>query len=652
MISQHYISIIVSPTLLTIPALALAQSEAALDGGGRIVVTATRGETEEESVAARTEVITRDEIELKGYVTVVDALRRVPGLDVVQGGGAGALTSVFARGTNSKHTLALYDGIRLNDPSSPNGQYNFGSDTLGDLDRVEVLRGPASAVYGSDAIGGAVNFIPRVGADRAFAPYAEVAGGNLDTWRGLAGARGSAGRLDYGLTAEYFETGGFNNTATRIADDLGERDGSRFLTLTGNAELGLAEGFSLRGLARYRRARAEFDDAALDREGRGGKDRYFVWRIAPRVSALGGRYRGDLELGQVDNRRSEWDDPDANNPSGGPDSQASGLRSFLAWRNRLQVYPASHVTAVLSAGFEWQRERIAVSGGFNDPLARSEEQTAVYGLAQLGIADRVNLNGSLRHDDPEAFEAATTWNAGAVLHLPEIGGRAYVAYGTSFKAPTLSERFATSAFNVGNPDLVPERGKSFEAGLDVGIAVGGNGWLGAKATYFDTRIHDLIEYDFAALANRNIGKAAIDGYELSLVASAEGAAQLQVSYTRTDARDDITGERLLRRPKHGWSASLTLTPMKRLALSADYFRRGERRDVIYADTNEFGPGGGYLGNGMVEAYDLAGLAVRYDLTRTIQLFGNVSNAFDEEYEEPDSYRGAPRSWQVGARARF
>ncbi|WP_213979083.1 TonB-dependent receptor [Sphingomonas sp. dw_22] len=652
---DHYISTMLALSIgfaSASPALAQDDKPVQQPDDDQIVVTATRGGARADSIAARTDVVTRDDIERKGYVTAVDALKAIPGLSVVQSGGAGTLTSVFARGTNSKHTLALYDGIRLNDASSPNGQFNFGSDALGDLERIEVLRGPASAVYGSDAVGGVINFIPRVGGERAFMPYGEVSGGNLDTYHVLGGARGSAGPVHYSLTGEYFETGGFNNTASRIADDLGERDGSRFFSASGNVALDVADGLTLRGLARYRKAKADYDDAALDRAGRGGRDRYFIWRVAPRYVALDGRYQGDLEFGQVDNKRSEWNHPDANNSFGGPDTSATGLRTFAAWRNRFEFKPVEAVKATVSAGIEWQKDKVTAFDGYSDPLARAEKQTALYGLAQASIADRVDLSGSVRHDDPEFFKAVTTWNAGAVLRLPEIGGRVYVAYGTSFKAPALAERYTTSAYNVANPLLRPEHGKSFEAGLDAGSRIGAIGWASVSATYFDTKINDLIEYDSATLTNLNVGRAKIDGYELSFKARAGTIADLAVNYTRTNAYNGATGEQLLRRPKNAWSANLTVTPITPLSLTGEYLRRGVREDVVYEPTSPWGPGGNYLGNGTVPDYDIVNFSVRYKLIDAVELFANLRNAFDAKYEEPNSYASAPRTWLIGTRARF
>jgi len=152
-------------------ASATAQAQGADDASDDIVVTATRTPTAQERLPARVTVIDREAIEDRGYVSLVDALREAPGIVAVQNGTPGSLTSVFSRGTNSKHTLALYDGIRLNDASTPNGQYNFGQALLGDLARVEVLRGPASSIYGSDAIGGVINLIPRRCAETPFEGY-------------------------------------------------------------------------------------------------------------------------------------------------------------------------------------------------------------------------------------------------------------------------------------------------------------------------------------------------------------------------------------------------------------------------------------------------------------------------------------------------
>ena len=632
---------------------ALAQSADAEDSS-EIVVTATRTRTSVETLPARVDVITRQEIEDRNYVTTVDALADTPGINVVQSGGAGAITSVFSRGANSKHTLALWDGIRLNDASAPNGQYNFGQDTVAGLERIEVVRGAASSVYGSDAIGGVINFIPRVGGERPFEPFFEASVGSRESYRLSGGAVGSAGPLSYAVSGEHYETAGFNNVPDRFANNLGEDDGATFDTISGVADLRLSENATLRGLIRWRSAETDFDDSALDRVNRGGDDEYLVWRLGPRFTLLSDRLEIELNAGEVHNERADFNAADVNQPFPGPESGAEGLRTFANWRNTLTLGgegPLSDV--VLSGGVEWQNEEIEITGGYSNPLSRDEDALGVYLLARGRLANRVDLSASVRRDDNGNFGEADTWNLGAVLQLPEINARAYASAGTSFKAPTLNERFSISSYTVANPDLVPEEGESWEVGFDIdptdSIAFG--------LAYFDMQIDNLIEYvtidpmTFVG-QNRNNGVADIDGYEAYLELSPFDMLNIRVNYTYTDARNGLTGARLLRRPPHTWGALVELTPIEPLVLTLSYLSRGDRVDVLYGDTNPFGRGGGYLGNGPAQGYEVFNLAGRYAVTEGLSVFASVSNLLDEDYEDPNSYRSEPQTVWIGVRGSF
>ncbi|GIK49466.1 MAG: vitamin B12 transporter BtuB [Alphaproteobacteria bacterium] len=619
-----------------------------------IVVTATRTQTSVERIAARVDVVTRAEMENRNYVTAVDALAQTPGLNVVQSGGAGAITSMFSRGTNSKHTLALFDGIRLNDASAPNGQYNFGQDTVSGLERIEVVRGAASSVYGSDAIGGVINFIPRVGGDRPIAPFFEIGAGSRESYRLSAGAVGSAGPISYAVTGEHYETAGFNNVADRFPDNLGEDDTASFDTITGVADFSFTDNITLRGLVRWRQSEADFDDSALDRIGRTGDDEYFVWRLGPRLSLFGDLYETELNVGEVRNERTSRDAADVNQSFPAPSSEAEGVRSFANWRNTLNLGSAGALhDVVLSGGVEWQREDIDVSGGYSDPLSRAEDALGIYAMARARLAGRVDLSASVRRDDNDNFDEATTWNIGAVLQLPEIGARLYASTGSSFKAPTLNERYGSSAYTIPNPDLAPEEGESWEVGFDYrplsSVTFG--------ATYFSSEIENLIEYvtvdpiTFAG-ENRNVGVAEIDGYEAFIDLAPLDMLRLRVNYTYTDARNGLTGAELLRRPPHAWSAALELTPVEPLVLTLSYLNRGDRMDVLYSNTNPWGLGGGYVGNGPAEGYQVFNLAGRFQLNDNISLVSSVSNLTDERYEDPNAYRGQPRTFWFGVRGSF
>lgn len=621
-----------------------------------IVVTATRSEAPLDQIPARIDVITREEMEDRGYVTTIDALAATPGINVVQSGGAGTITSVFSRGTNSKHTLALFDGIRLNDASAPNGQYNFGQDTVSGLERIEVVRGAGSAIYGSDAIGGVVNFIPRVGGERPFEPFFETSIGSRKSYRLSAGAAGDVGVISYAITGEHYETAGFNNVPDRFANNLGEDDGSTFDTLTGVADLRLSDWATVRGLLRWRNTEADIDDTALDRLAHSVEDEYFLWRVGPRFSLLGGRFHIDINGGQVNNERADINNVDVNAAfptSGG----AEGVRSFANWRNTFEIGDLGVVSGVeLTGGLEWQNDDIETTGGFSAPLARDESNIAGYALLRGRVADRVDLSASVRRDDTDSFGAADIWNVGVVVDLPEIGGRAYASIGTSFKAPTLSERFSSSSFTLPNPALEPEEGKSWEIGVDVS-PLRGEASLTLGATYFDTEIENLIEYRTVNPMtfqgqNQNVGVAEIDGYEAYVEFSPFEMLTLRVDYTYTDARNGLTDARLLRRPPHVWTATAEFAPFEPLLVTVTYLNRGDRIDVLYGDTNPFGLGGGYLGNGPANGYQLLNVAGRYRLSDNLSIFATASNAFDETYEDPNAYRGAPQTFSIGLRGNF
>lgn len=630
--------LLLATCLTAIPTLASAQEVEEL------IVTATRTETEAQAIPARVEVIDRAEIEDRVLVTTVEALRTVPGVNIVQSGGPGALTSVFVRGSNSKHVLALFDGVRLNDMSNPNGLYNFGQDTTGDLERIEVARGAYSSVYGSDAIGGVVNFIPRVGATEAFSPYFEAMAGSRETWRALLGARGTTGPVSYAVTADRFVTDGFNNTPARYPDDLRDKDAAEISTVTGVADIKLSDLVTIRALGRVREAKVEIDEPALDRLTRDGEDRYALWRIGPRFTLLDGRLKSDLEAGQLRVKREDRDSADVNEMFPDPNQLSKGLRHFANWRNEYRLNDA----VTLSGGLEWRSERIVQIGGYYNDIAREEETKAAYMVAQAELAERFDLTGSVRHDRTDGFDAVTTWNLGAVVRLPEIGGRAFASVGTSFKAPTLHERFASSFFVNPNPDLVPEEGESWEAGFDAGF-----GWLKGGATYFDSQIENLIVMTFDPFftgQNVNIDVADIHGHEVWLEAAPVAFLTARVDYTYTDARDGETGARLLRRPAHVWSAQLEARPTEAVRLGLEWRRQGRRVDVLYSDeASPWGPGGSFVGNGVAEAYEVFDATASWRFHERLTAFGAVRNLADETYEEPSGYAGEPRTVLIGIR---
>lgn len=614
-----------------------------------VVVVATRTQTPVERLPARVEVIERIEIEAKGLVTLADALRETPGLTVVSTGQAGAQTSVFTRGANSKHTLALYDGIRINDPTAPNGIYDFGQDALADLERVEVLRGAASSVYGSDAIGGVVNLVPRRGGEAPFAPWFDVSGGSFETWRSAGGATGAVGALSYGVSVDALTTEGFDQIPERLSTRTGDKDGSDIFTVAANGSYKLAGGFSVDGLVRYRSANADFDtfsggftgfQRADDPDLSIDSDDYTLWR-------LGAQHAGDiatlrLVIGQVLNERIERDGAAVTGDVEG-ERQFADLTATFA---RESFGPFSDAT--LALGVQWSREDIDNAATlFTNAVAVDESNTGVFAVGRGRIGEGTDIALSARVDDNERSGAETTATAGVSQTLAPFGAplRLFASYGASFKAPTLSERFGTNLFNVGNAALEPETGRSGEIGVDWAP----HDHLKLNATAFETRIRNLIEYDFATLRNINVDRVKIRGLESSVEANAGDRASVRVSYTYTDAREvSAPGEpRLARRPPHAWSIDAKLAATPRLDLALGWTWTSSRTDVLYDDDGFFAdPAGRY------EGHDTGRLSVVYALTDALDAYVTVTNIGDSKYEDPNAFQGAPRAATLGLRGAF
>ncbi len=596
-----------------------------------IVVTATRSPAPAATLPARVEVIGRADIEAHSMTTLAEAI----GPQAVQAGGAGQQTSVFLRGANSKHALALFDGVRLNDAASPNGQYDFGQDTLGGLDRVEVLRGPASAVYGSDAIGGVVNMLPRRGGAAAFEPFAEASTGSFETRRALVGVAGSAGGFDYGISGEVFETDGHDLVPARMATHSGDRDATYLSTLT--ASLRHQSGaFAWDALLRVRESETEFDtfsggpfmDLRADDSDLENTGAQRLWRLGAEMDA-GAALTVRLAGGQVLSERAETD-------GGGETSSADSTRDFADISGRYRFEAGS-----LNAGLSFERNHVATRTQFASPLATAESQAAAYLLAQFPLGRRVTATGSLRVDNYQNFGAHTTYAVGAVADLAPL--RLFASIGAAFKAPSLSERFETSSFNLGNRNLRPEQSQSWEIGADW------SAWetVSLGASYYKTRIADLIEYDFLQLKNLNVGEASIDGAEIYAQAAVAPWASLRASYTWTDARDAATGAPLARRPAHAWRLDVRVRPHERLALALSWSYFGARTDVAYANSGAFESGAG-----RAEAFNVGALSASFDLTARTQAFARIDNITDAAYEQPAAFAGAPRGGSIGIRTRF
>lgn len=621
------------------------------------VVTATRVATPIERLPAGVTVITRQTIEERGYRSLVDALSAVPGLRPVQLGPTGQQTSVFMRGTNSSHVLVLRDGMPINDPSAPGGLFDFGNDLLDDVERIEVVRGPMSGLYGSGAIGGVVNVITRSGrgAGRPVTALGEIAGGTQSTAAASGVLAGEWRGLDYALVASGLASQGFNIQPPRLATDIGERDGARIGTLTANLGASLGERFRVFAFGRLREHKADIDQAGQDDPNYTVRNRSGMWRAGIAGTVIPGRLDTTLAVGQSRDNRQFRDRPDLFPFSGSDDSRYLGTRTVWQWDNTLRLPNGGAVDdAAITFGLQRIEDRADVKVRFDGPFGpfaqdvdRGTRNDAGYLGAQFRLFRRLDLTGNIRHEMPRDFADTTTWRVGGVLAIPEAALSLHAAYGTSFRAPTLFDLFGVGSFGFrGNPNLRPEKGRGGEVGAAVDLAAILPHPGRFSVTYFRHRIKDLIADDAFFTTRINVGRAEIDGVETALDVSPADWLDLRATYTWTVAQDQDTGAQLQRRPRHQGSVGATLRANPRFSLSTDVLLFGPAADSLYRDS------GAFAGRGFNQGGTLVNVSARWQVTEVIEWFALGRNITGSRYEPANAYV-VPGAWALtGLRARW
>ena len=633
--------------LAATPALAQEPAPALLPD---TIVTATRLPTPQERVPASITVVTRRQLEERGQNTLAEALASVPGLRIAQSGGPGQSATVFIRGNSGRSVLVLLDGVPLNDPSEPNGAFNFGNDLLFDIERIEVLRGPASSLYGSAALGGVINLVSRRAADRPFAPYGELAGGTQGTLRGGLGATGTLGRFDYLASINGLRTDGFNATAGRFRNTLNERDGlAGFAT---HLRLGVTpwEGTRIEGTLRYRQNRFDLDSVPRDDPNFRGDDRRLFGQLRGETRLLDGRWTTGLRLAFTQDRRVFVNEPDVLSPAAGRDSYR-GERLLLDWGNTLRL-PALGVATdgALSFGVTYGREDARSRFGaapFVTTVNAGQETVAGHVALQYRLWERLDVTAGLRHDAVGRFGGATTWRLGAVLDIPEIGGRLRASGGTGFNAPSLFQRFGVlPPFFAGNPNLRPERSIGFEIGGEIDIALAGRADFATLGlTYFQSRVRNLIQFSGGSLAN--LDRARLRGGEITLAVRPFDWLSGEFAWTITDARDARTNRPLARRPQHAITASARITPLPGLVITPQLEFTGRAIENAFASYRD--DGSSFFTPRLNPSGTLLHITATYEVRPGITSFLEGRNLTNSRFEPANGFASPGRSLLVGTR---
>lgn len=611
------------------------------------IVSATLVPTPADQVASTVTVITAADIERDQRRTVPDALQAVPGLNVVQTGGVGSQTSVFIRGTNSNHVKVFVDGIDVGDPSTPNGAFDFGHLFTGDIARIEVLRGPQSGLYGSDAIGGVISITTKRGEGPPNLT-GTVEGGSFGTFNQTAGLSGSQGNFDYSFHVLHVRATSTPVTAQYLLAPGTQRHNDNYDNWTYSANVGskVTDDLTVRLIARYTDAKrgitgmdyVNFVPPAAEPL----QSRQTNHNLYTRAEALwlpfGDGFKNVFGVSYT-NLRSFFVNP---NPDSGfttpvvtPPTTNTGQRRKIDWRGEAKVAPGQ----IVVFGLEHQKDQMYTdSTGITDaafnftviPTSASVQNKAGFIELQSEIGKLFYLAANIRRDDHESFGGHNTWRVAPAFIIPVTDTKLKASYGTGFKAPSLNQLYASfPPFFLANPRLRPEVSVGYDTGFEQPLW---NGRVSFGATYFHNNITDLINAVVIDPANfvsslENVQKVKTQGWETFAAASVTDRLKLRTDYTYTRVRDLVTGLDLLRRPREKTSVTAIWLPVDQLSLSATLLHFSNWLDLDQQT----------LRNVPQRGFTVVNFAANYTVDQHVTVFGRIDNAFNEKYENPRGF---------------
>lgn len=584
-----------------------------------ISVTASRTEIPVEQVSGAITIITKQDIERRNAIFVSDILQGVPGVNVSRAGGLGAFTQVRLRGAEANQVLVLIDGIEVNDPAA-GSEFNFAHLPANNIERIEILRGPQSALWGSDALGGVINIITS-SADEGKQVTAKSSYGADSTYEGGLNFSYGNERFDAAFGGNFIDSKGIN-----IANTGSERDGYDNVTLHFNTGVQLTNNIEFGMNARYTNAANEFDSgfaspidsfATIDVEQLYG-------RAFLKASFFNERWTHQFDSSLTDTSNDSVDSVFDSV------SKTEGTKEKFSYQTNIKL--ANHFLFLTQQSFTFlaEREQERFTQRFDFPNQR--QKTTNYGYVfeyRTQIFDHLNINGAIRFDNNDNFDDQESIRVGANYTVPSSQTRVYTSYATGAKNPTFTELFGFAPTNfIGNPNLEVERSESFEVGLSQ--ALFSNSLQIDLALFWEDLIDEIQTVFFPSFESTTINsnsRSERNGLELSVTHQVNDSLSLSGAFTYMDASEpDSLGNNQteVRRPKNQWSGQLNyrlLADKANLNISIDHV--GDRRDD---DFNTFE-------RVTLDDYTRVDIALDYQLHSNIKLFAQIRNLFDEEYEE-------------------
>ncbi len=577
-------AIFLIPSLFSFHSAIAAESDSPTPA---VIVTATRTAQSVDDTLAAVSVLTREEIEASQSSSLMELLQnRVPGIDFSRNGGPGTSTAVLMRGSESDHVLVLVDGVRA--ASVTNGAFNWNAISPEIIERIEVVRGPDSAVYGSEAIGGVIQIFTRKG--KTF--HASIGGGSYGTGKANIGGGGQIGRGDYHLHFSHEQSEGFSATSSASSNYEADDDGYRSSGVDAGISLPLTDDLQLSLNLLHNDSRGEYDNAGyVDAYGESinsSGELRLDWQTLYNWSQ-------QLVLNASEERYQSHDSWPA---------IISSHRRGANWQNDITISRQQ----LLTLGLDLQQDNGVIDGSYDETL----DNHAAYMQYQLH-GERYDLLLGARGDNHSKYGQHNTGRLTLGSHIGE--GRIYATYATAFKAPVFNELYYPF---YGNPDIKPEESESSEVGYRL---------HGFQISLYHTRLKNMILSDPMTWTAVNIGRTRLEGIELEYGHNI-GTWQLKGAITLQNTEDLDSGDQLVRRAEKKllFSAGGPLTEKTNIGIEANY--TGPRTD---------------FGDVKLASFTLLNLTCEYRLDKQWVLRGRIDNLLDEEYALADGYTAAGTS---------